>query len=549
MSMEETQGTSGNLSRADFLKRVGKVSAVVGGVAVAPSLLAGCGKKAEGRALPAGVEKWDKEVDVVVVGYGYAGANAALAAKMAGSSVLLVEKAPEGGGNSAASVGMLHTCIKVDPAKLDEFTKQRIEGAIGTVDPKVITQYVKDMQETTPWLEKDLGLKLSWMVNPANGQAMARIEVNGKAGQGMPLWKAFADLVDSKDVEVMLSTAATRLIQDFDTKEILGLVVSKDGKDAAIKANKGVILACGGYENNMPMKDNYQWPGVTFGQWGTPYNTGDGITMAAAVAADMWHFSCVEFAGLMSVKAYKDMKACFTLVHAGKDFYAAGTAGNFILVNKYGKRFWNEGLASGHQKTTFTLLNYDGVKAEYANLPAYFVFDESLRQAQAVCPTPLFGGLPFTYAYWSTKYEWSKDNSTELDKGWIIKGDSIDDLAKKTGIDPAGLAATIAKFNASAAAGADAEFGRDPKTMAPLATGPFYAMEVGPMFINTMGGPKRNEKCQVIGLDGQPIARLYSAGELGSFNGGVDYILGNIAEAVTTGRVAGKDAASLQAWV
>ena len=63
-----------------------------------------------------------------------------------------------------------------------------------------------------------------------------------------------------------------------------------------------------------------------------------------------------------------------------------------------------------------------------------------------------------------------------------------------------------------------------------------------------MGGAKRTAHSEVVGLDGSPIPRLYSAGEFGSFNGGVLYILGNIAEAITSGRVAGAQVTALDPW-
>jgi predicted oxidoreductase len=79
--------------------------------------------------------------------------------------------------------------------------------------------------------------------------------------------------------------------------------------------------------------------------------------------------------------------------------------------------------------------------------------------------------------------------------------------------------------------------------MAPLQAAPYYAMELTPSFVNTQGGPRRNKDAQIIGLDGKPIPRLYSAGELGSiysfnYNAG-----GNVGECFAFGRIAGRNAA------
>ena len=79
--------------------------------------------------------------------------------------------------------------------------------------------------------------------------------------------------------------------------------------------------------------------------------------------------------------------------------------------------------------------------------------------------------------------------------------------------------------------------------MAPLATPPFYAMELTPAFVNTQGGPRRNQNAEVIGVDGDPIQRLYSAGELGSIYSFLYQGGGNIGECFAFGRIAGRNAA------
>jgi predicted oxidoreductase len=79
--------------------------------------------------------------------------------------------------------------------------------------------------------------------------------------------------------------------------------------------------------------------------------------------------------------------------------------------------------------------------------------------------------------------------------------------------------------------------------MAVLEAPPYYAMELTPSFVNTQGGPRRNKDAQVIGIDGRPIARLYSAGELGSIYSSNYNAGGNVGECFAFGRVAGRSAA------
>ena len=85
---------------------------------------------------------------------------------------------------------------------------------------------------------------------------------------------------------------------------------------------------------------------------------------------------------------------------------------------------------------------------------------------------------------------------------------------------------------------------RAPATLSPLATPPYYAMPLVPSMLNTQGGPIRNERAQVVGTDGKPIARLYSAGELGSVYSYRYQAGGNLGECFAFGRIAVRNAAA-----
>jgi len=169
-------------------------------------------------------------------------------------------------------------------------------------------------------------------------------------------------------------------------------------------------------------------------------------------------------------------------------------------------------------------------------VPAYVIFDEDTRSRGAIARTDR-GKV-------SDVYQWSRDNSVEIRKGWIPAADSLAELAPRIGLRPDQLQSTIAQYNLLCVAGYDPEFGRSPNTLIPIATPPFYAIPIWPCLYNTQGGPKRNPKAQVLDHWGNPIKRLYSAGELGSlwyrnYPGG-----GNVSEALAFGRIAGKNAAA-----
>lgn len=227
-----------------------------------------------------------------------------------------------------------------------------------------------------------------------------------------------------------------------------------------------------------------------------------------------------------------------------------------IFADKYGKRFMNEGKASRHGWGWREILFYDGDKQENPRIPFYIVFDDTSRRKFS--PISIGAeGYKITWAGCFSGYEWSKDNSKEIENGWIIKADTIDKLAAKIRehcrangekMDSVLLEKTVAKFNEYCEAGEDPDFNRNKETLTPIETPPFYAIEAYPGSVNTQGGPKRNEKCQILDVKDQPIPRLYSAGELGSFwvylyNSG-----GNLGECLATGRIAGRNAVAERAW-
>ena len=144
----------------------------------------------------------------------------------------------------------------------------------------------------------------------------------------------------------------------------------------------------------------------------------------------------------------------------------------------------------------------------------------------------------------------------------IVQAGTIEDLAKKIGVPEANLVETVKRWNEQIKAGADLDFGRAiekkgkvafegreaPVVSAPLGDGPYYAAKLYPALLNTQGGPRRNTKGQVLNPFKEPIARLYSAGELGSMWGHIYQGATNNAEACVFGRIAGRTVAAEKPW-
>jgi succinate dehydrogenase/fumarate reductase flavoprotein subunit len=219
-----------------------------------------------------------------------------------------------------------------------------------------------------------------------------------------------------------------------------------------------------------------------------------------------------------------------------------GFPGNgYILVDKSGRRFMNELRENrhgfGHKEK---LLYFDGVVGDFTRIPCYGIFDEATRARGPLVST----GLKFGWFSWFSGYAASRDNLKEIEKGWILKGDTLAELAEKLHMKPADLEESVARYNECCKTGTDSEFARPRQSLIPLEKPPFYGVAVYPATYNTQDGPKRNARCQVVDPFNRPIAGLFSADELGSFWGWMYNGGGNNAEALCTGRIAGRNAAA-----
>lgn len=476
---------------------------------------------------------WERETDIVVVGFGGAGSAAALAATEAGAEVLLVEKNPEGGGNTRYSGGSIRTYTDLDKAV--DFIETVCEG---TTERAVVNTFVTESSRNQDWVAAlggemvpgppsgttgfPIGLPGAAFPSIRGAEGIGpRVRVKG-AGQaaGIDLWGVLSRNIAARNIPALYSTTGKRLIYD-ESRGITGLVAVSEEKEINIRAKRGVILTCGGFEYNGLMHLNYL--GQSYFALCNPANTGDGIRMAAEVGAEMWHMSAVA-----ATFGYKFSEFPFAIRHFMP--YAG-----FIYVDQLGKRFMDETGTDVHAMWAPT--SYIDMKTlQRPRIPAYVIFDEDTRTRGAVARTDR-GKV-------SDVYQWSADNSAEIKKGWIKAADSLAELAPFINLRPDQLQSTIAQYNLLCVAGYDPEFGRSPNTLIPVATPPFYAIPMWPCLYNTQGGPKRNPKAQVLDHWGKPIKRLYSAGELGSlwyrnYPGG-----GNVSEALAFGRIAGKNAAA-----
>ena len=484
-------------------------------------------------------ETWDMEADVVVIGFGAAGVAAAVTAHELGAEVLLLEKAPEGkeGGNTrVAGQGYLNTSTAEKAA-----TYLRALCGPYTVPDTMVDVWAEEMCLNNEWLAGLGGDPQEHQHQPVGiefpdlpGSDCVHKFHDGPTYGYSLTWKRFESLVKERPIRVSYLTPGRELIQDGATREILGVRAERGGKDLFIKARRGVVLTCGGFENNQEMIRNYL-PGLPYCYTsGSPYNEGDGITMAMAVGADLWHMN--NFAGPSMALKVPDFETTFSMqaLHFSKVM-----PGGMIVVGPDAARFADEKFKTRHGKVPMN----GKWRPLSTPVPMYMIFDHTMMSWGPLYDTnPSHGWNPVV-----EQYPWSADNKAELEKGWIKSAPTVAELATATGLDPAALMATVDRWNEQCDAGADADFGRT-LMLAPLAAPPYYAVELSPSMLNTQGGPRRNEKAQVLRPNGSPVPRLYSAGELGSIYSYLYQGTGNIGECLAFGRIAGRNAVAEQPW-
>jgi succinate dehydrogenase/fumarate reductase flavoprotein subunit len=539
-----------DFTRRDFIRTT---AAGVGATA-----LAGLGVRTASAAnLP---EKWDEEADVVVVGCGGAGTIAAITAHDAGARVIVLEKAPEGGGNTRVGGGQF--CYTI-PATKDDAAVYMHAACNGTTPMAVCRAWADELVHYCEWLD-EMEVAYTSSGDHTSGGDFGGFPGAGSIGHGVmngygvAWYAAIEKQLEKRGIDIWFESPALSLVRDGADGDIAGVRVSRKGKETFVKAARGVVLCSGGFEFNEDMKQNYLRPGaIKFTGW--IYNTGDGIRMAQSVGADLWHMNMIA-------------SALYTIVTPESEMgwmYPEPKGSNFILVSKYGERFMKEGQYYAHR----SIMGYacwdwrnDRKDPEYPCCPHYMIFDETTRLAgpiginetsvfkgmgNTITPTWLGGAAPA----WGELAGWSRDNSREIEKGWILKADSIGALAEKIGgeVTPETLAATVRRWNGFCDAGVDEDFGRTndagaraffPRNLEKIETPPFYAVELWPGGFSTMGGPKKNEKGQVLNVDGEPVGRLYAAGSMGHTLGQLYSISGaNYGEIFAWGRISGRNAA------
>lgn len=308
-----------------------------------------------------------------------------------------------------------------------------------------------------------------------------------------------ASLID-RGIPLWLTAPARELI--VEDGRVAGLVAEREGRTLRIRAEKGVVLAAGGFDASQVMREKYL-PNPTRAEWSAanPTSTGDAIEMGLAIGAGIGLMDDAWWSPTTLVPG--EARARLLVIEKS----LPGT----IMVDKKGRRFVNEALPYN-----------DVVNAMYAKnapdaptVPCWLVFDATCRAKY-----PLGPFLPG-----AQQPDWTLP--ARIRRDYLKKARTLDALAALVGIDPEGLRATIARFNEFARTGKDLDFQRGETAietyygdanvkpnacLAPIEKAPFYAMETFAGDFGTKGGLLADEKARVLRESGEVIAGLYAIG-------------------------------------
>jgi succinate dehydrogenase/fumarate reductase flavoprotein subunit len=542
--MERDERKTPDLERRRFL------SGAAGAVALSAGALAGCAPATSDLAKDA---PFDHEVDVVVIGSG-TGLVAALVARVAGADVLVLEKRKILGGTTGHSGGVAwipnNNIMKAEGLS-DDREKALVylkKLSYGQATDELIEAFLSAGPEMADFVAAHSPIR--WRVSTIMGNnadyhpewpgAMTRgrsieptVDRPGMYGPDLiaGLQKGFEDAGG----KIWNETPARRLIvkhHDETRREIVGVEAIREGKPIRIRARLGVHLATGGFEWDFELKKHFL-RNPTLYTLGAGGNTGDGLRMAMAVGADLRNLNEVY-----GHTVYKEEAEILRPNFMGPTLNAEiekRVAGS-IIVNDRGERFHDE--AADYDTTWRSFYTWENWgETRYRNVPAYLIFDGRVRENGKIAGASKADPLP----------------------GWVVEAKSLRELAEKLKIDPAGLEATVARFNAHAKKGVDPDFTRGKShydrygspdvgiTLGPIEHGPFYGAEVAPADLGTCGGARVDGRAQVLDPFDAVIPGLSASGNCAgigspgaSYGGGG----GTIGPALTFAYIAGRELAA-----
>lgn len=504
--------------------------------------------------------------DVVVIGGGGAGLTATATALEEGATVVLVEATDILGGNSIVVGGFMNAPIpelqdyafdarseSVESLVTSALAEEPVSEEHKALQDAVRADYEaylttdKTLFDSANWFalqtwnggDKIGDLKvveklaagaypaMQWLIS--NGQEFRdKVTLGGGAlyyrsryavlPNGVGYITAIRSAIEKNagdKLTTLTSTKATELI--VENGKVVGAKATnkRTGKEIIVRANKGVVLATGGFAGNVELRQKYcegeKWPdlGASVKTTNVSGVRGDGIFMAEAVGA-----------ALVNMEQIQLLPYCNPLTGLVNDTCGGGN-GSSIFLNKEGKRFVRED-GRRDEMSKAIIAQTDGIMYIMGNAKTYGV------TSMYECKT--LGGQPVSFFL-------------ENNLNGYVEAATLEELAQKLNMPYENLKETIDAYNKCVAEGVTDEFGRV-TYVNDLAEGPYIAFPRQPSAHHTMGGVRVDENTHALDADGNIVPGLYCAGEITGVVHGGNRIGGNaIVDYLVFGREAGYQAA------
>ncbi|HEX3796761.1 MAG TPA: FAD-binding protein [Acidimicrobiales bacterium] len=512
---------------------------------------------------------WDMTCDTLVLGFGAAGAAAAIGAREGGDAVVVADRF-DGGGATAKSGGVIYAGgtryqkalgFEDTPTDMFNYLTQEVRGAVSDAtlrkfceDSAGLIEWVAslgaDFESTAPPSKTSYPAKhvhLYYSGNEGVPAYAASATPNprghrpaGKGMSGAELFEVLKRRVEELDIPVLRQSAARRLIVDADTGRVIGAELwrippgsaaarrhdrlirtaerwhrfaaaysdrqrkkafaleRRQAKSYRVQATKKVVLTTGGFIFNRQMVGQYAPRFGVSMRLGTTGCDGSGIRLGQSVGG--------ATALMDKVSAWRFINPPAAEAHG-------------VAVNDRGERFCNEemyGASLGEEIY------------KQGNGKTWLILDR--RLVRRVLKDACFGRL------W-----WFQSMLTLLPFLWVKRGRTPEELARRLGVPPTTLRATLEENNAAAAGTVPDPVGKSSAMRTALSEAPFYALDIGatsyPLPALTLGGLQVNEVSgAVLTGDGRPISGLFAAGRCSAGLCGNGYVSGlSLADCLWTG--------------
>jgi len=473
--------------------------------------------------------EWDEERDVVVIGGGFAGLAAAERAAVLDADTLLIDKMPILGGNSHINGGVYAASYSNEmdlhsELNYEDSYETHIEDTMAGGDQLSDEALVKNMVYGAPYfldmmIENGLGLRET--LTRTGGHSNYRTWTTENQS-GADIVDVQIKMLEEADVDVQTET---KMVHIYRENPVSGAVVGIKVEDVTsgeyrnIKAEQGVILATGGFSNDLEMRQKHiPWLDETIPSTNHAGATGEGIQMAQEIGANTLHMNLIQL--------YPFARPSDGILDTFAVIPFSGPGHGIVYVDVEGNRYVDE--LAGRDENSMAAMDSVG-------FPTFSIFNENMM----------------------TNFTTEEDVNEGVERDRIIKADTLEELAEKissrdykeetTGevhevdMDPESLVDTIDQHNDYIEDEHDPDFGKDIADNIPMEEGPYYAIPQWPSVHHTMGGVEINPHTEVIDIYGDIIPGLYAAGEIvGGIHGNNRLGSNAIPDAAAHGIIAGQ---------